>query len=72
MTHPHINVITKEGTLEQIHSVEGVTRFRPTKAMLDAARKLVEERFPGYKSATLVLAHYDKDRYNDKCNYKTL
>lgn len=72
MTSAHINVIDKDGYLRQIHSVKGVTRFRPTNEMLDNARQIVKEIYPDYQSAVLILMHYDKDNYNDKCNYVEL
>ena len=69
MTSAHINVIDKDGCLRQIHSVTGITSFRPTDEMLDKARNLVAEKYHDYQSAVLILMHYDKDDYNDKCNY---
>ena len=69
MTTSHINVIDKDGYVRQIHSVEGINRFRPTDEMLGKARNLVAEKYPDYQSAVLILMHYDKDDYNDKCNY---
>ena len=72
MTSAHINVIDKDGYVRQIHSVKEVTRFRPTDEMLDNARQMVTEKYPDYQSAVLILMHYDKDDYNDKCNYVEL
>ena len=72
MTSAHINVIDKDGYVRQIHSVKEVTRFRPTNEMLYKARNLVAEKYPEYQSAVLILMHYDKDGYNDKCNYVEL
>ena len=72
MTSAHINVIDKDGYIRQIHSVKEVTRFRPTDEMLEKARNLVAEKYPDYQSAVLILTHYDKDNYNDKCNYVEL
>lgn len=72
MTSAHINVIDKDGYLRQIHSVDGVNRFRPTSEMLEKARRIVKEKYPNYHLAVLILTHYNKDNYNDKCNYVEL
>ena len=72
MTSAHINVIDKDGYIRQIHSFKEVTRFRPTDEMLDKARKIVKENYPEHQSAVLILTHYNKDGYNDKCNYVDL
>ena len=69
MVSAHINVIDKDGHLRQIHSVKKITRFRSTDEMIDKARQIVAEKYPDYQSAVLILTHYNKDGYNDKCNY---
>ena len=37
--------------------------------MIANAKALVQDQYPEYQEATLILCHYDKNGYNDKCNY---
>ena len=72
MTTAHINLIDKDGYLRQIFKVNCITRYRPTEEQINKAESIAKEACPGYRSAILVISHYDKNDYNDKCNYIAL
>lgn len=62
----HINVIDSNGCFHQIFQVKGVLNFNPRKSEKELARAIVEESYPNYREAELVVMHYDKTDYNDK------
>ena len=64
----HINVIDRKGYFHQIFQVKGVFNFKPRKSEKEQARAIVNEYYPNYRKAELVVMHYDKNNYNDKNN----
>ena len=64
----HINIIDSNGCFHQIFQVKGVLSFNPKKSEKERARAIVEESYPNYRKAELVIMHYDKNHYNDKNN----
>lgn len=64
----HINVHDCNGYFHQIFQIKGVLRFKPNKSEREQAKAIVEETYPNYRDAELVIMHYDKNDYNDKNN----
>ena len=62
----NINVIDSNGCFHQIFQVKGVLNFNPRESEKELARAIVEESYPNYREAELVVMHYDKTDYNDK------
>lgn len=62
----HINVYDEQGHFHQLFQVKGVVRFNLSPSELESARKVVQEAYPNYQRATLVIMHYSKYHYNDK------
>ena len=64
----HINVIDSKGYFHQIFQVKGVLNFNPRKSEKEQARAMVNQSYPNYREAKLVVMHYDKNDYNNKTN----